>query len=520
MDEEGFELSEMLAMASHATTTEEIDAELMLRDFRAFIPEAFPHALPGIAYEHNWHIDVVADHLQAVTDGEFDRLLINVPPGTMKSVLVSVLWPCWMWAKDPTRKYLFATYSEKFTKRDARISRNLLNSRWFRRHFPNTRVSRAKNEDGTLSADSILEYGTTAGGLRTGGAVNSGVTGKHVNGIVEDDLMKAQDAHSKAARESAWDFHSGTLPSRLLPGKKSFWVHVAQRLHVDDPSGRILKEGGYVHLKLPMHYSPKRVVITPLGNPDPREIEGELLWPERMTEDYVQKRGKGMGPHNVAAQEEQEPTSLEGGIVKRAWMQKRWTRKMLPERFTVEWITADLAITDTSDPIAVQRWGFHNGDFYLLQRMTDLIPFVESYSIVLQFASKAHNREPITMAKVIENKANGHAMLEINKKLGKNIPGFQPWNPGRVGDKVVRLNAVSPVFASGNVWLPDESEDPTIEDYVEQVCGFPSALHDDEVDATSQGILWFQENHESLFEMDEFAGAGFGSHEMRDPSMS
>ncbi len=511
------ELANMLAMATHATSDVELMAELMLRDFRDFIPLAFPHALPGQTYKHNWHIDVIADHLQAVTDGEIDRLLINVPPGTMKSVLVSVMWPCWMWAKDPTRKFLFVTYGEKFTKRDARVSRNLINSQWFRQHFPGTRTARAKNDDGSLAPDSILEYGTTKGGLRTGGAVNSGVTGKHVNGICEDDLMKAQDAHSKAARESAWDFHSGTLPSRLLPDGHSWRVHVAQRLHTDDPSGRILKEGGWEHLKLPMHYNPKRVVLTSLGKPDPREDEGELLWPDRMSEKYVQGRAKGMGPHNVAAQEEQDPTALEGGIIKRAWMQKRWTRNMLPDHFDIEWISADLAITDTSDPIAVQRWGFHRGDFYLLQRMTDLVALVNSYQVVLGMASKSHNREAMSMAKVIENKANGHAMIDLNKSFAKNIPGFVPWNPGN-RDKVVRLNAVSPIYASGNVWLPDITEDPTIEDYVEQVCGFPSSLHDDEVDASSQAILWFQENHESMFEIG-FSDIGMGAPTLYDPSM-
>jgi predicted phage terminase large subunit-like protein len=331
-----------------------------------------------------------------------------------------------------------------------------------------------------------------------------------VHGIVEDDPMKAQDSHSKAARDSAWNFHSAALPSRLLPDGKTWRVHVAQRLHVDDPSGRILKQGGWVHLKLPMHYNPKRIVLTPLGNPDPREKEGELIWPSRMTEAFVQRRDKGMGPHNVAAQEEQDPTAIEGGIIKRAWLKRRWNKHTLPERFDVEWISADLAFKDTNDPVAIQHWGYVDGTFYLIRRIAELMDFVKSEQALLAMA--ARSSQSITMAKVVEDKANGSAMIS---RMRRKVPGFEAFQPQ--GDKLVRLNAVSPVFASQAVVIPDETEDPTIEDYVEQLCGFPDVLHDDEADATSQAILHFQANHDSLLQL-AFGDVGMGTGEMHDPS--
>lgn len=504
-------------MLSTDVSDVEVQAAKFKKSFRRFIPDAFAHAEPGVTYQDNWHVHAVAEHLQAVTEGQIKLLVINVPPGTMKSLLCCVLWPAWMWAERDWMRFMFTSYSEQFTKRDSRKMRNLVNSQWYRARFPHVRIARpTRGHDGELQvADSVLEWGTIGGGLRVGGATSSGVTGKHVHGICEDDPMKQQDAHSKAKREAAWQFHKGALSSRLLPGDLTFRLVTMQRLHVDDPTGRIIKEGGWELLKLPMHYNPKRVVMTPLGNPDKRTKEGELLWPSRMTEEYVIARGKNLGPHDAAAQEEQEPTSLEGGIIKRAWI-KRWNKHTLPKEFDIEWLSADLALTDTGDPIAVQLWGFKDGNFYLRKRMTDCIAFTDSYGVVNEMA-KGAGVGGYQMAKVIENKANGHAMMDLNKKLSSNIPGFVPFNPGN-RDKIVRLNACSPTWASGNVFVPDEDEDPTIEDYIEQLCGFPNVQHDDEVDATSQSFLWFAENHD-LFTNIRFGELGAKSPDHVDPSM-
>lgn len=494
----------------------EIDAALYCKSFRDFIPVAFRWAEPSVDFVGNWHIDAIAEHLQAVTEGQIKRLLINVPPGTMKSMLACVLWPAWMWARDPAMRFIFSSYAEDFTKRDARKMRNLVGSAWYRQLFPRTQLARASRAVGELSVpDTTLEYGTTLGGLRSGAATSSGVTGKHVHGIVEDDPMKAQDAHSKAERDRAWNYHRATLSSRLLPGESSWRVAVMQRLHVDDPAGRILREeADYEHLVLPMHYAPKRAKRTLLGMPDKRTKEGELIWPARMTEAYVKARTKDLGPHDAAAQEEQAPTSIEGGIIKRAWLARRWTKKTLPEEFDIEWISADLALTGKGDPIGVHHWGYSAGDFYLLKRMTAKLGFVDAYRTVLAFA--AGSKQGAVMSKVIENAASGAPMIELNNQLRSKIPGFEPWNPK--GDKIVRLSSCVGVFASGCVVIPDVSEDPDIETYVETICGFPAVLHDEEVDCTSQAILWFQMRHGGHVGELSF-GDGMGDGTRRDPAL-
>jgi predicted phage terminase large subunit-like protein len=495
----------------------ELDAMLYKQSFREFIPEAFTFVEPNVTFVGNWHIDAIADHLQAVAEGHINRLVINVPPGTMKSLLTCVLWPAWIWTREEWFRFIFSSYSEQFTKRDSRKMRNLVTSQWYKQRFPNVRIARASRRDGEMQvSDSVLEWGTTGGGLRVGAATSSGVTGKHVNGICEDDPMKQQDAHSKAARETAWDYHKGTLSSRILPGERNWRVVTMQRLHIDDPTGRILKEGGWELLKIPMHYSKKRMVLTSLGRFDPRTEDGELLWPERMTEKYVQLRDKDLGPHEAAAQEEQEPSAVEGGIIKRSYLRKRWNKHTLPSEFMIEWMSADLALTDTGDPVGIQRWGYLDGNFYLIDWLKgqQRLGFTKGYQALLALASKSKNA--LTMPKVIENKANGPAMIELNAQLRTKVPGFEPFNPK--GDKVVRLNSVSSLFASECVILPDESEHPEIEDLIENLCAFPNVAHDDDVDAISQALLFFQLRFESLTAI-SWGDAGMGSGEMRDPSI-
>lgn len=502
------------AFASHDTSEAELDARLCELKFKHFIEGSFAVVEPNVAYSPNWHIDAVADHLQAVAEGHIPRLVINVPPGTMKSLLTCVMWPAWMWIKEPWLRFIVSSYSEQFTKRDSRKMRNLVGSSWFKTRFPHVQIARASRQDGEMAvSDSVLEWGTKQGGLRSGAATSSGVTGKHVNGIIEDDPMKQQDAHSKAARDAAHDYHKGALSSRLMPGAKNWRVVTMQRLHIDDPTGRILKEGGWELLKLPMHYSKKRACITSLGVPDPRTKDGELLWPSRMDEAFVKLRDKDLGPHEASAQEEQEPSAIEGGIIQRAWI-KHWNKKTLPA-FQIEWISADLALTDTGDPIAVQWWGYADGNFYLRKRFVGQMAFSKSYGVVAAMAAQSPNG--LTMSKVIENKANGPAMLELNNTLRTKIPGFEPFNPK--GDKLVRLNSVSPIFASGCVYVPPEDEDPTIEEYIEQICAFPNVAHDDEADATSQAILFFQQRHQTMVGI-TFGDSGMNAGEMNDPSLA
>lgn len=507
------------------TDEAELDRELLARSFRRFVVDAFEVVEGGDAYAAGvrtgeyaprfvpgWHIDAICDHLQAVTEGQIKRLIINVPPGTMKSLLCSVLWPAWVWTRDAKHRMLFSSYSEEFTRRDTRKSKLLILSEWYRERWPDIALK--------TEPDTMMEFHNTRGGERQGASTNSGVTGKHVHGIVEDDPLKMQDAPSKTAREAVWEYRTQGLGFRLLP-EAGWRVLCMQRLHEDDPCGRILRmrdvedADEYVHLMLPMEFEAKRQCRTALPFKDPRTHEGELLWPSRMNEKFVaEKRSptKGLGEYGYAGQAQQRPAPAEGGLIKRAWLQRY---EVVPTEFDLVWQSWDLALgTDakgkvnpTNDPWGGAWFGSKGPNIYLLpqkllpgpgrSRLSTFPEVVRAMKAGYLEFEKALRCDGI----LIENKASGKPAKDT--LVEQKVPSIIMWNP--IGDKMVRAVACTTFFEGGNFFVPDETLDPTIGAYVEELVSFPNATHDDQVDFTTQAILWWRRNHGYHMPMD-FSG--------------
>jgi predicted phage terminase large subunit-like protein len=495
----------------------EINRALMSRSFRDYIPEAFEVLESGEAYAegvrrglykprftNGWHIAALAEHLQAVSDGEIRRLLVNIPPGTMKSVLACVLWPTWMWGrttKDPAgtpsyieaaKRFLFSSYSEEFTKRDTRRSKALMQSTWYRERFPHVVLK--------SSPDTVLEHHNTLGGERHGGSTNSGVTGKHVHGVVEDDPIKAQDAQSERARKEAWFYHTEVLSSRLLP-EAGWRVVIMQRLHEDDVSGRILahadgSDGDYIHLNLPMELELKRKCVvylkpeserTPSTKPffvDPRKHEGELLWPQRMNEQFAKdkKSPQGLGQYGYAGQYQQRPAPAGGAIIQRDWI-RYYMQLPVPAEQMQQEQSWDLIFDDDGEGSFVvgQVWGRYGSNHYLLHQYRKRIDFVETLRAFI-LTTKAY---PNATKKKVEKKANGAALIAV---LRDKIVGIVPVKPR--DSKGSRMMAVSPLFEAGNVYLPAKEICPWVEGVVEEIVGMtpegPSTANDDQADACTQ----------------------------------
>ncbi len=524
------------------TDIAEVDRYLLPQSFRRFVTDAFEVVEGGDSYAAGvrsgefparfvagWHVDAICDHLQAVSYGHIKRLIINVPPGTMKSMLCSVLWPAWMWSRESTNpafsfanekhRMLFSSYAEDFTKRDTRKSRALIESEWYRDRFPHVVLK--------SHPDTMMEFHNTSGGERQGASTDSGVTGKHVHGIVEDDPLKMQDAPSKHARDVVWEYRTQGLGFRLLP-EAGWRVLTMQRLHEDDPSGRILKmrdesdPDEYMHLMLPLEFETKRRCKTALPFVDPRKSEGELLWPARMDRKFVDEKKsptKGLGEYGYAGQAQQRPAPAEGGLIKRAWLQ-RYT--VMPVSFDLIWQSWDLALgsdkknNTTQDPWAGGWFGSRGSDVYLLP--TKILPGpgrskVTTFPIVVRAMKQAYDEMNITMrcdGILVENKASGKPAKDTLAE--QKVPGIVMWNP--IGDKAVRVVACSPFIEAGNFYVPDEALDPSIGAYVEELVSYPNASHDDQVDMTTQAILWWRKNHSSRGSIDLSGGERDAPHKI------
>jgi hypothetical protein len=230
-----------------------IERDYCQRSLSNFIKRAWLIFEPATPYQHNWHVDCISEHMEAVTHGEINRLLINIPPGLMKSTIAGVFHPLWEWGPKamPHLKYITASHGQDYAIRDAMHMRRILSSPWFQRMWP-TPLKKDQNEKSKFENES--------GGMRQAMAVSS-MTGSRGHRILWDDPHSVEGAISESDRKTAIRIFKETLTTRLMDPEKSSITVVMQRLHQDDVSGYILANDlGYTHLCLPMEYSKAHVV--------------------------------------------------------------------------------------------------------------------------------------------------------------------------------------------------------------------------------------------------------------------
>jgi predicted phage terminase large subunit-like protein len=446
----------------------------------------------------SWHMEEICNHLEAVSRGECRRLIITVPPGCSKSRIVSVLWPVWDWIKNPKRKWMFATFDQTLMHRDAIDCRKLVRSAWFQARWPELNIAASKDDQTTQSV-----YSTTKGGRRVSVTVSGKATGWHAEIQVVDDPTKPADIRADpevaaTALERTWQWWRGTMASRRSNPKKFSRVIIMQRLHELDLVGRIMEEspGEYTLLSLPMEFEPERKCVTKWGG-DRRTFEGELLVPSRFDADAVAEAKRDMGSQVAAAQLQQRPTPGEGNIFKRDWFNARWETLPAGVHFLYI-ISADCTFKDSSaaDYVAIHVWAYGDGKFYLVDRINDRLGLPATVACMLALAK----RWPQARGKLIEDKANGPAVEQV---LRGRMPGIIMREPQ--GGKVARANAVSPLAEAFSVVLPApnatlKAADGTtltyawVEDMIEELCAFPFARHDDDVDAMTQALIYLHDS--------------------------
>ncbi len=470
-------------------------AEHLKSDFAAFIRAAWSVVDPAMPLIDNWHIDALAEHLQAVAEEQIRFLMINIGPGYAKSIIASVMFSVWLWARQPTTKIIAATYAQSLTIRDSIRVRDLVTSEWFQSTFSPDWELRKTNEDWISNSKT---------GDRRALSVGGKATGFRADGQIFDDLLNASDKHSEAARNAARDWAISTMSSRFNDMRKGWRVVIGQRLHEEDPYGAMLATGDYVHLNLPSEFERERKcckwcrehgATTPIGFTDPRKEEGELLFPELFTAEVIAQAKKDLGTYDYAGQHQQRPSPAEGGMFKRVYW-RRYTRDELPS-IEVIIISVDASFKDktTSDFVAIHVYGFVGPRCYLLARRHDQMGFTTTKETVRILWDEFR-----PAAVLIEDKANGTAVIE---ELSREIPGVIAINPE--GGKQARAWAAQPTVEAGGVYLP--SDDPGAEEVIEEAAAFPNGKYDDDVDAMTQALNWFRTNND----LSTWARLGAGS---------
>ena len=485
------------------------DAEDSLAEF---IRQSWHVIEPGQPYVHGWHIDFICEHLEAVTDGlvldngeYYNRLLINIPPGTMKSLVLNVFWPAWEWGPRnmPHLRYVCAAHKvENLSSRDSRRMRILITSQWYQdRWGDRVSLSRDQNEK--------LNFVNSAGGFRIATAITS-LTGIRGDRVIIDDPHSVDSAASETQREAEVTTFLEAIPSRLNNPISSAIIVIMQRLHEEDISGVILdKDLAYDHIMLPMRYDPGRAAPTMLGIVDPRSHEGELLFPARFPLNIVERDEKAMGSYATAGQFQQSPSPRGGGIIKVDQWQL-WEPDAYPP-FDYIIASLDTAYTEKTenDPSAMTVWGVFSGGEGVAQATRSVgssgimgavertytqehpkVMLMHAWTERLELHKLVEKvRETANRMRVdkilIENKASGHSVAqEIRRVYGHEDFSVQLIDP-KGHDKISRLYSVQHLFEGGLIYAPNRSwADMTIN----QTANFPKGKHDDLVDTVSMAL--------------------------------
>lgn len=428
---------------------------------------------PGQPYKHGWHLDALSEHLEAVTSGQILRLLINVPPGTMKSLSVGVMWPAWEWGPKglPHMRYLGTSHSHPLAVRDNLKMRRLVTSEWYQQRW---------GDQVTLMPDqnAKTKFENTATGFREAMSF-TGLTGSRGDRVLIDDPLSVDGANSDAEREGVNDTFRESVPTRLNNPDRSAIVVVMQRLHENDPSGLILaNDFGYEHLMLPMEFEPERRCRTSIGFVDPRQHEGELLFPERFPREVVERDKKVMLSYAVAGQFQQRPAPREGGLFKAEWL-KPCQMKDLPKRDTLTvYGGSDYAVTANGGDYTVHGViGLDaQGRMWLLdlwRKQASSDRWVEAFcDMVLEWRPQGWAEETGQI------KSGVGPFLERRMRDRRAFVVREAF-PTR-GDKAIRAQSIRGRMALDGLYVPVDA--PWYEQFVSELLTFPAGKNDDQVD--------------------------------------
>ncbi len=408
------------------------------------------------------------------------RLILTMPPRHGKSEIVSRRFPAWSFGLNPDINIISASYATDLARRMSRDVQKIMDSYYYSRVFPdvflsnspfaNSRVKKIRNAD-------IFEIIRGNGSYR-GAGVGTGITGMGCDILnIDDPLKDRKSAESPNVRDAIYDWYTSTAYTRLAPGGGVLLT--LTRWHEDDLAGRLLE-------KMAANDGDSWEIINypAIAEEDERHRKkGEPLHPERYDLEALLRIKKAVGSYEWEALYQQHPSSKSGGIFKKDWFKVYYEIPKIFDFLVQSWdFTFD--DTDASDNVAGTVWGVVNGNIYLLDCVCRQMDFTEQ----LREMRRMTNKWPAAVTKVVEAKANGPAIINT---LSREIPGIIPFMPQ--GSKTARAYAVSSTFEAGNIYVPDKSLYPWVEEYLLELTRFPTAKHDDRVDSTTQAILHINE---------------------------
>ena len=446
------------------------------RDLMAFIERSFYELNPQTCFVQSPHIELLASKLEACRRGNIRRLIVNLPPRSLKSHAASVAYVAWLLGHDPSLQIICASYGQDLADKHARDCRTLMMSELYQRLFPQTRISSEKQ--------SVSEFLTTAQGMRMSTSVGGVLTGRGADVIILDDPLKPDEAMSETRRTAVNDWYDNSLLSRLNSKETGIIIIIMQRLHQDDLVGHVLETGDWKVISLPAiaEEDEDYLIESPLGNRHFRRTAGDALQPERESRATLEAMRQTMGTYNFSSQYQQSPIPVGGSIVKSDWLTYY---EELPARFFFvlqSWDTANKS-GELNDFSVCTTWGVYERRYYLLHVFRKRLNYPDLKRAVAEQA-----REYKASSIVIEDKASGTQLIQDLRADG--LFGVREYEPPAGMDKVLRLHAQSVHFENGRVLLPRSAR--WLDDYIRELFAFPGGKYDDQVDSTTQALEYLR----------------------------
>ena len=460
-------------------------AEILRTDFAAFVHRTFKELNAAEEFSFNWHIEVLAEKLEAVRHGQIKRLIINIPPRQGKSIIGSVAFPAFLFGHKPSAKIISISYNQDLANDLASSCRSLMLSPFYQAVF-NTRLSDDRR--------AVEDFETTEGGRRISNSMSGGITGRGAELIIIDDPIKADDAQSDARRAAVNASFYNTIVSRLNSTKTGAIVIIMQRLHADDLVAYVTQRDPWDSVALPAIAERTEVydLSTPFGLRHIERKKSEALHPAREPLEKLLALRASMSEYVFSAQYQQNPQPPQGLIVKSDWL-KFYGPSELPAGGTIvqSWDTANKD-SNANDFSVCTTWRYHERHFYLLDVYREHVDFPTLVSAVKMLATRF-----AADVVLIEDRVSGTPLIQELRHQGVPVQEAPPSNDS----KLTRLINQTTKFASGFVHLPKSQDIPSwLDAYILELTTFPNAPHDDQVDSTVHALAWDTGQLNSSFE--------------------
>ena len=446
---------------------------ILRTDLASFLRMAFPLLVAGEPLRWNWHLDAICYHLERVRRGEIIRLIIEVPPRSLKSIAASVVFPAFCLGLSPSRKIIAASYSADLAIKHSNDCRALMRSESYRALFQGTVLGNGK--------DTETEFHTTARGYRYSTSPAGTLTGRGGDMLILDDIMNAKEAASDARREAVINWYANTAFSRLDNKRTGAIIVVMQRLHQHDLAGHLREQGGWTVLSLPaIAEEPQSVLIGPCRVYN--RPTGEVLHAAREPRSALDDLQTTIGSYNFSAQYQQRPVPIEGELIKWRWF-RRFEKPPSGSDYTIvqSW-DLGMKVGADNDYSVCTTWVRDKRHHYLIDVLRGRWDFPELKRVLVDRARRYHADTIL-----IEDKVTGTALIQqMRQEKTIGVPNPVACTPQ--GDKVSRLIAESPAIEAGQVLLPEAAD--WLDPLRSEVAQFPNGRHDDQVDSISQYLNW------------------------------